>query len=204
MTQRQELSHKERLLRHGMMLFYAQGFHGTTVDAILESAKVPKGSFYHHFGSKEAFGQAVLDRYRQFQEALLAAWEAREGLTTGEKLGGYFTEMIDIFVGSDYQRACLAGKFSTEVSASSAGFRERIGHDLDAWRDRIAALLRRGQEAGDVRADRSADDLANAILSLIQGAFVIALSTRDETALRGVASTMAMLISPPACTSTPN
>ena len=84
-TQQAEiLSHKERLLRHGMKLFYAQGFHGTTVDAILASAGVPKGSFYHHFGSKEVFAQAVLDRYMQFQIDLFHKWAAKKGLTTPE------------------------------------------------------------------------------------------------------------------------
>lgn len=94
------LSHKERLLRHGMKLFYAQGFHGTTVDAILASAGVPKGSFYHHFGSKEAFAQAVLDRYMQFQIDLFHKWAAKKGLTTSQQLAGYFTEISQIFVKS--------------------------------------------------------------------------------------------------------
>ena len=54
MTTQQEavLSHKERLIRAGGKLFYENGFHGTTVDAVLAEAGVPKGSFYHHFGSQ--------------------------------------------------------------------------------------------------------------------------------------------------------
>ncbi len=69
MTTQQEaaLSHKERLFRAGAKLFYENGFHGTTIDAVLAEAGVPKGSFYHHFGSKDAFGQAVLSRYMGFQ-----------------------------------------------------------------------------------------------------------------------------------------
>jgi len=84
------LTHKERLLRQGMKLFYAQGFHGTTVDAILASAEVPKGSFYHHFGSKDVFGQAVLDRYMQFQIDLFHKWAVKKNLSTSAKLVGYF------------------------------------------------------------------------------------------------------------------
>ena len=71
------LTHKERLLRQGTKLFYAQGFHGTTVDAILASAGVPKGSFYHHFGSKDDLvTEAVvlgLDRWLLEIERALAA-----------------------------------------------------------------------------------------------------------------------------------
>lgn len=192
------LPHKERLLRHGMKLFYEQGFHGTTVDAILASAGVPKGSFYHHFGSKDVFGQAVLDRYMQFQVDLFRKWASKESLTTPEKLAGYFKEMSQIFVKSGYQRACLAGKFSTEVAATSEVFREQVGHQLHVWKAGLVQLLREGQSNGDVRQDRRAEDLADGVLALIQGAFVIALSTRDKHSLAAVGKTITVLIEPPA------
>jgi TetR/AcrR family transcriptional repressor of nem operon len=191
------LSHKERLLRHGMKLFYAQGFHGTTVDAVLASAGVPKGSFYHHFGSKGVFGQAVLDRYMQFQVDLFHNWASKQGLTTSERLTGYFKEMSQIFVKSGYQRACLVGKFSTEVAAASDPFRAQLREQIQAWKQDIVELLQQGQANGDVRRDRTAEDLADAVLSLIQGAFVLALSTRDKRTLAAVGTTIAMLIEPP-------
>lgn len=191
------LPHKERLLRHGMRLFYAQGFHGTTVDAILVSAGVPKGSFYHHFGSKDGFGQAVLDRYMQFQVDLLDKWAGKHGLTTAAKLVGYFNEMCRIFVKSGYQRACLTGKFSTEVAAGSELFREQLNSQLQAWKGGLVELLRAGQSEGDVRSDRLAGELADGVLSLIQGAFVIALSTRDKHTLAAAGKNITFLIEAP-------
>lgn len=191
------LPHKERLLRHGMKLFYEHGFHGTTVDAILASAGVPKGSFYHHFGSKDVFGQAVLDRYMQFQVDLFGKWASKQGLTTPEKLAGYFKEMSQIFVKSGYQRACLAGKFSTEVAATSESFREQVGGQLRVWKADLVHMLREGQADGDVRQDRRPEDLADAVLALIQGAFVIALSTRDKHSLATVGKAIVALVEPP-------
>jgi TetR/AcrR family transcriptional repressor of nem operon len=188
-------THKERLLRHGMKLFYAQGFHGTTVDAILASAEVPKGSFYHHFGSKEVFGQAVLDRYMQFQIDLFSKW-AIKNLSTSDKLAGYFKEISQIFVKSGYQRACLVGKFSTEVAAASDLFREQLDTQLQTWKAGIVELLAAGQADGDVRQDRTADELADAVLSLIQGSLVIALSTRDKHTLTTVAATIKLVVEP--------
>ncbi|MGV9853467.1 TetR/AcrR family transcriptional regulator [Streptomyces sp. NPDC003442] len=193
----QPMSHKERLLRQGMKHFYAHGYHGTTVDAVLEASGVPKGSFYHHFGSKETFGKAVLSRYMEFQLNLLQSWAEKPDLTTSEKLTGYFDEMVQEFVSSDYRRACLAGKFSTEVSATSESFRTQLGRDLQAWRGHLLAVLQDGQAHGDVRRDRRAEELADAILALIQGAFVVALSSRDSQSLRAVSSTISLLIDSP-------
>ncbi len=192
------MSHKERLLRQGMKTLYANGFHGTSVDGLLAESGVPKGSFYHHFGSKDAFAQAVLERYAQFQAELLQRWSAREDLRTAERITGYFGEMAQLFVESGHQRACLAGKLSTEVAAASEPFRVRLGEQLRQWKLQLAELLEGGRERGDVRTDRSTGDLADSILALIQGAFVLALSTRDTNALDAVSTSISSLLEPAA------
>jgi len=190
------LSHKERLFRAGAKLFYENGFHGTTVDAVLAEAGVPKGSFYHHFGSKDAFGQAVLNRYMGFQGELVTKWVDRTDLSTADKVTGYYRDMSQIFVKSGFQTACLTGKFSTEVAATSEVFRPQLAGQIEGWKKRLSALLASGQERGDIRGDRSPDDLTEAVLALIQGSFVLTLSTRDEHTLATICSTIKELIEP--------
>jgi TetR/AcrR family transcriptional repressor of nem operon len=190
------LSHKERLIRAGAKLFYENGFHGTTVDAVLAEAGVPKGSFYHHFGSKDAFGQAVLNRYMGFQGELVGKWIARTDLSTAEQVAGYYRDMAQIFVKSGFQTACLTGKFSTEVAATSDVFRPQLAGQIGGWKKRLSALLASGQERGDIRRDRAAEDLTDAVLAMIQGSFVLTLSTRDEHTLETVADTIKELIAP--------
>ncbi|OIN79959.1 TetR/AcrR family transcriptional regulator [Mycobacterium malmoense] len=194
--QAEAASHKERLLLAGMKLFYEQGFHGTTVDAVLVRAGVPKGSFYHHFGSKDAFGQAVLDRYLQFQLEALEKWANKEDVSTPDKVVGHFDDMVRLFVKSGYQRGCLTGKFSTEVAATSDLFRDQLGRQIAKWKAGLVELLKRGQRAGDIRQDQSAQDIADGVLALIQGAFVVALSTRDKRTLAAIANTIRKVVEP--------
>lgn len=179
-----------------MRSFYALGFHGTTVDAILESAEVPKGSFYHHFGSKESFAQVVLEQYMQFQLDLIAKWAERDDLSTYEQVEGYFDELVSGFVRSGYERACLAGKLSTELAASSGTFREQLNDGFARWKTAIVAMLSRGQDRGDIRKDRAADDLATTVLVLLQGGFVLALSDHDGGSLESVRTTLATVMCP--------
>lgn len=183
---RQAVPHKERLLRSGMRLLYSHGYHGTSVDALLVDAGVPKGSFYHHFGSKEAFGFAVLDRYDAYQAEVLARWATREDLTVPERLAGYHAELVERFVASGWQRSCLIGKLSNELSPSSDSYRRRLVEGLAAWRRSISALLAEGQRRGEVRDDDSADSLANSVLAMIQGAFVAALTLHEDDYLNAV------------------
>lgn len=195
-TDQAVLSHKERLLRAGMELFYENGFHGTSIDAVLATAGVPKGSFYHHFGSKDAFGQAVLKRYSQYQAALFDKWYARTNLSTADQLVGFYKDMSAIFVKSGFQNSCLLGKFSTEVAATSDVFRDQLNAQLSLLKSQVSALLTAGQERGDIRTDRSADELADAVLALVQGGFVLTLSTRDKHTLSSLGDTVRELIEP--------
>lgn len=190
------LSHRDRLVRQGMRSFYALGFHGTTVDAILESAEVPKGSFYHHFGSKESFARVVLEQYVQLQLDLVAKWADRDDLSTHGQVEGYLDELVSAFVRSGYERACLAGKFSTELAASSDTFRQQLNGGFARWKAALVAMLALGQERGDIRNDRTADDLATTVLVLLQGGFVVALSEHDGGALASVRTTLAAVMCP--------
>lgn len=190
-------SHRDRLLRQGMRSFYDLGYHGTTVDAILEASDVPKGSFYHHFGSKESFAQTVLEQYMEFQLELIGGWAAREDLTTQEQVLGYLDELISRFERSGFARACLAGKFSSELAASSAAFRTKLDDDFARWKASLVAMLTKGQLRGDLRSDRTAEDLATTILALLQGGLVLALSERNSRSLDSVRLTLTQVMASP-------
>ena len=54
---------KERTLEVGLRILLRHGYNDLGVQAVLEEAGIPKGSFYHHFASKEDFALQVVDRY---------------------------------------------------------------------------------------------------------------------------------------------
>ena len=54
---------KERILDAAEELMLEKSFHSVGLTEILEAVKVPKGSFYHHFKSKEQFGVEMLKHY---------------------------------------------------------------------------------------------------------------------------------------------
>jgi TetR/AcrR family transcriptional repressor of nem operon len=190
-------THRERLLHEGALQIYARGFHGTTVDAILEASGVPKGSFYHHFGSKEAFAGELLRDYTASRIELFDQWSERDGLSTSQVLSGYFRELADMVVKSAFRRTCLVGKLTVELAAANDRFHERLSADIGAWRSQIRALLEKGQLRGDVRTDRTADALADTALALIQGAFVVVLASRDAASLDSVCDALQMMVIAP-------
>ncbi|MBW8724852.1 MAG: TetR/AcrR family transcriptional regulator [Inquilinus limosus] len=61
------------LVQAGLGIMHAEGYAATGIQAIVEGAGVPKGSFYNHFASKEAFGAEVIDAYSERGQAKLRA-----------------------------------------------------------------------------------------------------------------------------------
>ena len=54
---------RAHLLAIGYQLIAQKGFTAVGIKQILDTAGVPKGSFYHYFASKEAFGEAIIEHY---------------------------------------------------------------------------------------------------------------------------------------------
>jgi AcrR family transcriptional regulator len=68
---------RERLLAVARELFGRDGYEATSVEAVLREAGVARGSLYHHFESKPALFDAVLDRVVAETAAQAAAEAAR-------------------------------------------------------------------------------------------------------------------------------
>ena len=54
---------KDRLLDTGLMMLLERGYNHLGIQDVLTATAIPKGSFYHHFESKEDFALQVIDRY---------------------------------------------------------------------------------------------------------------------------------------------
>jgi AcrR family transcriptional regulator len=79
---------RDRLIAAGRHLFGERGYEATSIDAILERAGVKRGALYHHFESKQALFDAVLDREvadvaRAAAEAARAETDPLESLRAG-------------------------------------------------------------------------------------------------------------------------
>lgn len=174
---------KTELVEAGLDLLHRRGFSATSVADIADAAGAPKGSFYNHFESKDDFGSAVLERYfAEVREALA------ETLQSGSKpalarLKDYFVRLRRYVGRDDYQRGCLIGNISAEVSAVSAGTRAQLARLIRDWTGGLAACLEDGQRDGSVRGDLAADDLAVLLLDAWQGALLRAKVERKPAAL---------------------
>ncbi len=161
---------RERLLEVGVAALIEKGFHAAGLTEILAAAGVPKGSFYHHFRSKEDFGVAIVDHCGdQHRERLRAALHAGEG-SPRARLRAHFQACRDHYVDRGLRRECLVSKLGLEVAALSPPIRAAIRATLDRWRALVADGIRDAQAAGEVPVEHDADALADFLTNAWEGA----------------------------------
>jgi TetR/AcrR family transcriptional repressor of nem operon len=156
------------------------GYSGTGLAELLEAAGVPKGSFYNHFGSKEAFGIELVRRYYDEHDRLLASLIAQVDRSPLERLRSYFDELLRRAADASPQaRGCLLGMFALEMSGSSEPLRQAVGNAFARWQARVAELLRQAQTAGELDPERDPQPLAAMLLEGWEGALMRSRVSRD-------------------------
>src|SRR5688500_20209652 len=85
---------KRRLLDAGLTTFLERGYNATGIQDLLVATGVPKGSFYHHFASKEDFALQVVDRYVAELHVLLDQALGETERAPAERVRGYFERLL--------------------------------------------------------------------------------------------------------------
>jgi TetR/AcrR family transcriptional regulator, transcriptional repressor for nem operon len=173
------------LVKHGTQLMLRSGYVGTGLGELLQVAGVPKGSFYHHFDSKEAFGVEVVQRYYAEQDRLLATLLTQTDRRPLERLRAYFDLLLERAIdASPPARGCLLGMVALEMAGSSEPLRASVSDAFRRWQDRLAELLRQAQVAGELAAEQDPQPLAAMLLEAWEGALMRARASRDLDSLR--------------------
>ncbi|MTH48235.1 TetR/AcrR family transcriptional regulator [Intestinirhabdus alba] len=144
MKKQTECDTREHLLATGERLCIQRGFIGMGLSELLSTAGVPKGSFYHYFRSKEAFGVAMLERYYAAYHRRMAAHFAAGGGDYRQRILAWYQETLDQFRLQGILSGCLTVKLSAEICDLSEDMRAAV----DKGTARIVTLLAQALEQG--------------------------------------------------------
>jgi TetR/AcrR family transcriptional repressor of nem operon len=164
---------RENILSTGQRLMAGKGFSAVGLSEILAEAGVPKGSFYHYFGSKDAFGEALLEDYFEDYLADLDNTLAQPGLTMAQRLLNYWQVWQDTQSFLDCQGKCLAVKLAAEVADLSEAMRLSIRRGTTGIVSRLAKAIEAGAREGSLSIDGDAESVAQSLYQLWLGASVM-------------------------------
>ncbi|WP_338863759.1 TetR/AcrR family transcriptional regulator [Myxococcus stipitatus] len=173
---------RRHILEVAHPLLVRKGFSAVGLAEVLEAAQVPKGSFYHYFGSKEAFGEALLETY--FTDCLARMDEllSKRG-TSAQRLVAYFRDWLESQTDADVQQRCLVVKLGAEVCDLSENMRAVLDRGTQSIVARIARGIEAGKSDGSVKTSLDAQTAAATLYQSWLGASLLAKITRDRAPL---------------------
>ena len=160
--------------------FHERGFHETSLADILARTELTKGALYHHFGSKDALGLAVVreliaDKIRE--DWILPFRESDDPLACMKQV---VTQGMASLEDAEVRQGCPLGNFSHELSTCHDEFRLAIQAIYEEWRQALSLSLHRGQAAGRVRGDVEPESVAALFVALFEGAAGLMKNSQDR------------------------
>ena len=171
-------------LDSAMAVFWAKGYHGTSMQDLVDTLGVNRQSLYDTFGGKHELFEAALTRYRELSAQPIRRTLEGEG-PVGDILREFFKGMISALISSG-GKGCFMVNSTTELAAQD----EQVFGECSANARQVEAaftgLMVRAQQKGEIPADRSPVQLARFLLSTMNGLAVTAKATRDPDVLGDV------------------
>ena len=149
------------LIRAGVISLAERGFPATALEDILETARVPKGSFYHYFENKEAYGLELIDSYANYFARRLDRFLLDPLLEPLHRLRAFTVDAEAAMQRHDYKRGSLVGNLSQDMNSLPETFRSRLIGVMNDWQRRTSACLRAAQSANAIGASRDCDQLSS-------------------------------------------
>lgn len=183
-TKPSPISTREHLVNVGLELMRKQGYGATGLQEILKSADVPKGSFYHHFASKEEFTAAVIERYFALASDFAQQHLMNTRQTPLKRLRRYFEDLIRTAGQTAPLPGCLLGDLSLEVADASPLLQGRLSASFTGWQSTVSQVLREAVESGELPKSTRLESLAGFILNSWEGALLRSQAEKNDAPLK--------------------
>ena len=171
-------STKERLLEVGMAMLLERGYNDLGIQSLLERTGIPRGSFYHHFESKEDFALQVIDLYMTEVHQGLDMCLGDHSCPPLERVRRFFELSREKYQREGYL-GCLLGGVGQELSGVNEVFRDKIEWCFSVIADRIANCLEEARRHGELPATAAPAEMADLLLNCWEGAALRSRLRRD-------------------------
>jgi TetR/AcrR family transcriptional repressor of nem operon len=175
---------KTKLLEAALHVIRAKGYAATTIDDICHKAGVTKGSFFHHFKSKNELALAAAAYWGTMTHGFFAAAPYSKLQDPLQRLLGYVDFRGEILQGELPDYNCLLGTLVQETYATHPDIRAACDQGMSSH---IAELTRDVEAAKKLYAPKaqwSAESVGYFIQAVLQGGFIFAKAKQDPSVVR--------------------
>jgi TetR/AcrR family transcriptional repressor of nem operon len=174
---------RERILATAEPMVLRQGFAGTSLDDLLTVTGLTKGAFFHHFRDKADFARALVERYARNDYAIFERLAAEAEASSDDPLEQtlHFLEAFERFIEDlpEPVAGCVFAAYTYESLQFDPAIHSFIAQSFRRWsalyEKKFDAVLARHRPAYPV----SARELAETIMAIIEGGFILSRSFGD-------------------------
>jgi TetR/AcrR family transcriptional repressor of nem operon len=163
---------------------HQHGFTSASVRDIVEAAGVPQGSFTNHFPSKESFCLEILNLYHAGALKTIDETLGNQSIPPLKRLDNYIDAHARFLKIAGAENGCLYGNVTAELNEHSENVRRRLAEIFSEIRKAVAECLKSAVKAGELPPKFKCQEVAEFVVSSMQGAMLLGRSQRSLVPLR--------------------
>ena len=172
-------SAKTKILNAALAIIRAKGYAATTVDDLCAASDVPKGAFFHHFGSKADLAVAAAEHWSKVTAELFAGAPYNGRADSLERVLGYLDFRKQLLTGDVAEFTCLVGTMVQETFQSSPAIRAACEASISGHAAKIESDIAEAMRQRGLGTEWTAKSLALHTQAVLQGAFILAKAKDD-------------------------
>ncbi len=165
---------KTKLLGAAIDVIRAKGYTATRVEDICEAAELTKGSFFHHFSSKEELALTAADYWDTVTGGLFADASYQSIADPVDRLLAYVDFRKALLQGELPNFTCFVGTMVQEAYETHPSIRQACDRSISGHAATLEPMIAEAMGTYGMQADWTPHSLALYTQAVIQGAFVLA------------------------------
>jgi TetR/AcrR family transcriptional repressor of nem operon len=174
------------VIDQAMHVFWAKGFHATSLDDICAATRLNRSSLYSVFNDKRALFLRTIDRYGEREAARVVEALSRP-VTVDIAITTFFAELVEQMVAGRGRRGCLIGNAAVEVAVHDDEIGTSVSRNLDRVEAAFRHALTRAKTRSELSEQADVGALARFFVAGTQGLRLIGKTTSNRQALEDIA-----------------
>ncbi|MGX1274705.1 TetR/AcrR family transcriptional regulator [Streptomyces phaeoluteigriseus] len=174
---------KDKTLARALELFWSRGYGATSIQDLVDTLAVERGSLYGTFGDKRRFYlDAVRLYWEVYERHLITALDTRPLLPALREILTHPARLDELISDVGVPHGCLVGNTTAELVPHDSEATEIVTHSYRRFTEIVTDALRRAQAAGEVTDRIDPEAQAQLMLYIVQGLSLVSRAGLDTSA----------------------
>jgi TetR/AcrR family transcriptional repressor of nem operon len=182
---KEKLFDTEAVLTKAMELFWKKGYHGTSINDLVDTTGLSRSSLYATFEDKHKLYVAALRHYQTLQKKGLTN-ELDKQSSARKKIEVIFRAYLEAILRDALGKGCFMVNTATEMTNQNKELAKIVGSDFEGMEELMYTLVKQGQSEGDISKKQKPKTLAHYLFSSYLGMRITGQAKPDRATLEDV------------------